>query len=676
MGLKWVEFMRQVFTGNIKNESDVGTSEKYDNVDAYLRGKAEDVKEGRLDIGALMLELYDVPQYPNDETISALIAVMTTRNRQKCLLKLLVGPKEESTGTGLSEEYQIMHVISFTYSTMPQFRRNLLVDKDLCSILFEYFETKRQLGTKQTTYVTDVLLAMLREHFDLMLPTLVKYPTFIVSLLRHACHFGVQEFLMQLVTLQGVEDTSDLKKDRIEALFLLLETSQFFSALHGRIVDSMNCYGTDVHANMSLESLLRIEDGLYSLDLRLPVGCHSIEETSRINPLLHQERVSELLELAKAQLETSGEPLIFSLNQVMEISVKSFIMKRYLTEAGAKPFPPNHPLDSSALEKAMLNFTPELLQLLTDARDRSLQARERGEPQPRFGRLRVKILEYFATSFKTFAKDSRMTLYKMKVAGLLFSLIEAYPANTIVHQLVASSMEASVSPQRKSGLKAWLKEFSMLRRILDAWEEEGDRFFQDALVPTYLSIYVQMALYVKKVLECPGVDVNKLLGDELENDFRKFCVEVLAKVVEMRAKPEGTPDYLQNPRADASFKRTSTAPLFRVSAPASSEVASICEVPGNEEEPQKVESTGEANPLALHVQETLTVNGKVGPVTLWPPEVDSLDMAMLARPDGTFARPAKGPSRSPAALPGGVVPRDARRVDSNDLISSMSKTNT
>jgi len=273
-------------------------------------------------------------------------------------------------------------------------------------------------------------------------------------------------------------------------------------------------------------------------------------------------------------------------------------------------------------------------------------------------------------------QDSRMTLYKMKVAGLLFSLIEAYPANTIVHQLVASSMEASVSPQRKSGLKAWLKEFSMLRRILDAWEEEGDRFFQDALVPTYLSIYVQMALYVKKVLECPGVDVNKLLGDELENDFRKFCVEVLAKVVEMRAKPEGTPDYLQNPRADASFKRTSTAPLFRVSAPASSEVASICEVPGNEEEPQKVESTGEANPLALHVQETLTVNGKVGPVTLWPPKVDSLDMAMLARPDGTFARPAKGPSRSPAALPGGVVPRDARRVDSNDLISSMSKTNT
>ncbi|KAJ8909087.1 hypothetical protein NDN08_005784 [Rhodosorus marinus] len=676
MGIKWVEFMRQIFTGNMKNESEVATSEKDDNIDAYLRGKAEDVKEGRLDIGALMLELYDVPQYPNDETIGALVAVMTTRNRQKSLLKLLVGPKEELTGTGLSEEYQIMHVISFTYSIMPQFRRNLLVDKDLCSILFDYFETKSQLGTKQTTYVTDVLLAMLREHFDLILPTLVKFPTFIVSLLRHVSHFGVQEFLMQLVTLQGVEDTSDLKRDRIGALFLILETSQFFRAVHRRIVDSIKCYGTDVLANMSLESLVRIEDGLYSMDLRLPVGCHSIEEASRINPLLHHEHVSELLELSKGQLETSEEPLILTLNQVMEISVKTFIMKRSLTEAGAKPFPPNHPLDSSGLEKTMVNFTPDLLHLLTGARDKSLQARERGEPQPRFGRLRIKILEYFATCFKTFTKDSRMALYKMKVAGVLFSLIEAYPANTILHQLVASSMEASVSPQRKSGLKAWLKEFSTLRRILDVWKEEGDRFFEDALVPTYLSIYVQMALYVKKVIECPGVDKNRLLGDELEKDFDKFCVEVLAKVVEMRAKPEGTPEYIQNPRADALFRRTSTAPLFRPSPPAGSEVASTREVPGIDEEPKKVESTGEANPLALNVEETSTVNGKADPA-LWPPKVDSLDITMLVKPsDGTSGRPPKGPSRSPTSVPQGVVPREPRKVVSNDLNSSTSKANT
>uniref|UniRef100_A0A7S2ZIN1 Uncharacterized protein n=2 Tax=Rhodosorus marinus TaxID=101924 RepID=A0A7S2ZIN1_9RHOD len=677
MGIKWVEFMRQLFTGNVKNESEVGTSEKDDNIDSYLRGKAEDVKEGRLDIGALMLELYDVPQYPKDETISALVAVMTTRSRQKSLLKLLVTPKEELTGAGVSEEYQIMRVISFTYSSMPQFRRNLLVDRDLCSILFDYFETKRQLGTKQTTYVTDVLLAMLREHFDLMLPTLVKFPTLLVSMLRHVSHFGVQEFLMQLVTLQGVEDTSGLKKDRIVALFLLLQTSDFFRALHRRIIDSVKCYGTDVLANMSLEGLVRIENGLYSMNLSLPVGCHSIEEAGRINPLLHHEHVSELLELSKGQLQTSGEPLVLTLNQVIEISVKGFMVKRSLTEAGAKPFPPNHPLDSSAWEKAMVNFAPELLQLLTDARNESLQARERGEPQPRFGMLRVKTLEYFATCFKTFGKDSRMALYKMKVAGVLFSLIEAYPANTIVHQLVASSMEASVSPQRKSGLKAWLKEFPTLRRILDAWKQEGDRFFEDALVPTYLSIYVQMALYVRKVIECPGVDKNRLLGDELEKDFDKFCVEVLDKVIEMRAKPEGSPEHLQIPRSGVFFGTPSPVPLFRTPPPASSEVESTCGVPGNDEEPRKVEnSRGEANPLELNVEGTSTLNGQAIPV-LWPPEVDSLDMSMQVMPShGASGRPPKGLTRNLISLPQEVVSREPPPVVSNDLNSSTSKANT
>uniref|UniRef100_A0A7S2ZI51 Uncharacterized protein n=1 Tax=Rhodosorus marinus TaxID=101924 RepID=A0A7S2ZI51_9RHOD len=300
-----------------------------------------------------------------------------------------------------------------------------------------------------------------------------------------------------------------------------------------------------------------------------------------------------------------------------------------------------------------------------------------------------------------------MALYKMKVAGVLFSLIEAYPANTIVHQLVASSMEASVSPQRKSGLKAWLKEFPTLRRILDAWKQEGDRvrktllqdclrylsnqlshwlprqiigcfqFFEDALVPTYLSIYVQMALYVRKVIECPGVDKNRLLGDELEKDFDKFCVEVLDKVIEMRAKPEGSPEHLQIPRSGVFFGTPSPVPLFRTPPPASSEVESTCGVPGNDEEPRKVEnSRGEANPLELNVEGTSTLNGQAIPV-LWPPEVDSLDMSMQVMPShGASGRPPKGLTRNLISLPQEVVSREPPPVVSNDLNSSTSKANT
>jgi len=388
-------------------------------------------------------------------------------------------------------------------------------------------------------------------------------PHVVPNILEHMSSSSVSNILIQMISERNSasELFSPMAKSIVYSYLDFLGESNIIERLVDNVIRGLEMREDqrDIHISKKVENSMIV---LRSLTSKAQWALERLEKSSKfasiekLDILKYPQPFERVLQVSLAQSTSTDytpESRLTLTNMAYDalFHILSIFVDLLASHGTLRRFK-----STELIEKALVLHIPNLVMFLEH--DVYLLSGEKN-----WGKTRLEVAEFFVSCSKSLSEDFVRRIYDADLQSVLFKSLEDYENNTILHKLVTNFVAFGLLGQYKSVQEALLRDFRIIRRILDIWSSKcvTDRmiYIHGASTPL-TSVVIHLAscvrLAIDRSIETGDNSVMKTIDHTERLDFDEFSAAVLNPLLEEEAKP------LSGPLPVRELPFSSTASLF------------------------------------------------------------------------------------------------------------------